>query len=308
MENPLVSIVILNWNGDGLIQECLGSLSHLEYHPVEIIIVDNGSVDASLQWLRTQRGILLLENKENLGFAKGNNIGFIRARGKYIAVLNNDVIVEPSWLNDPIRNLENDERIGIISCRQMNYYKREIIDVLYHIVAKDLSFLPFGRGQPYDALPEAKKTGFVLSASGGSAIYRKRMIENLGGFDERLFAYCEDADLSMRAYIEGWKCLYVPTAVVYHKGSASFSQVPEKVSFFGKRNRYLIMYKYFSLHRILNRLPWILNEERKDFLRSLRNKNSRKFYFSIWREVFKRIPLFYSTRRENIQKLRRRNF
>jgi GT2 family glycosyltransferase len=308
MEKPLVSIIILNWNGDGLIQECLSSLAQLEYAPIEIIVIDNGSIDSSLPYLLCQKSILLIENKENTGFAKGNNIGFSRASGKYIAVLNNDTTVDATWLNNPVQFLEQDDRIGSISCRQMNFMYRGIIDVLYHTISKDLSFYPFGRGIRIEDLPEALKPGFVLSASGGSAIYRKNMIDKIGGFDERFFAYGEDADLSMRAFINGWKCMYVPSAVVYHKGSASFSKVPEKISFYGRRNKILLRYKYFSWFLILRYLPWIINEEKRTFYAMMKNKNSRIQYFSIWKSVFTEIRKFSRERHINIQKLNKLKF
>ena len=308
MEKPLVSIVILNWNGDGLIQECLESLALLEYAPIETIVIDNGSVDSSLPYLLSQKSIVLIENKKNTGFAKGNNIGFSRARGKYIAVLNNDTTVDLKWLNNPIQFLEQDDRIGIISCRQMNFYNHDLIDVLYHTISKDLSFYPFGRGVRIDDLPEALKPGFVLSASGGSAIYRKIMIDEIGGFDERLFAYGEDADLSMRAYINGWKCLYVPSAVVYHKGSASFSKSPETISFYGRRNKMLLRYKYFSWLLHFRYLPWIINEEKKTFFAMMKNKTSRSLYFSILKSVFATFRALSPERHMNIKKLNKKNF
>jgi GT2 family glycosyltransferase len=308
MENPLVSIIVLNWNGDGLIQECLESLAKMEYSPVEIIVIDNGSVDSSLPYLLRQKSIELVENKENTGFAKGNNIGFSRARGKYLAVLNNDTTVDAKWLNEPVHFLEHNERIGIISCRQMSYYNHDIIDVLYHTISKDLSFYPFGRGIRINDLPEALKQGFVLSASGGSAIYRKKMINEIGGFDEQLFAYFEDADLSMRAYCNGWKCMYVPGAVVYHKGSASFSKLPAKISFYGRRNKILLRYKYFSWFLHLRYLPWIFIEEKRTFFAMMRNKNSRSLYFSIWKSVFSAIRKFSQERDRYVKILNKMNF
>jgi hypothetical protein len=306
MANPLVSIVVLNWNGDGYLQECLSSVCKTEYAGIEIIVVDNGSTDDSLAWLRRQEKIALIENSRNEGFARGNNTGFAHARGRYVVALNNDMVVEPSWLNEPVRRLEEDAGVGIVACRQMNYRDRETVDVLYHIIAKDLSFFPCGRGKRYASMPGAKNAGYVLSASGGSAVYRKKMLDEIGGYDERFFAYCEDADLSMRAFLAGWKCLFVPGAVAYHRGSASFARVPEKVSFYGQRNRYLLMYKYFPFSLILARLPWIVNSERRTMQHICLGQGSPGSYFSILRGIVSDYKKFKSERKENIELLKQK--
>ena len=306
MANPLVSIVILNWNGDGIVQECLSSVYETEYSDIEIIVVDNGSADGSRAWLRRQRKITLVENERNEGFARGTNIGFSRVRGVYAVALNNDMVVEPSWLNEPVRRLEQDARVGIVACRQMMYHDRATVDVLYHILARDLSFFPYGRAKQFSSMPGADKAGYILSASGGSAVYRKKMLDEIGGFDERFFAYSEDADLSMRAFLSGWKCLYVPEAVAYHRGSASFGRVPEKVTFYGQRNRYLLMYKYFPVSLILAHLPWILNSERRSMQQICLGQKSPGRYFSILKGILCEQKNYKFLRKSNIELFRQK--
>jgi GT2 family glycosyltransferase len=300
MSNPLVSIVIVNWNGEKLIAECLDSLQALEYANVEVIVVDNGSTDESLSFLRRQQGITLIQNDANYGFAKGNNIGFAIAKGKYVATLNSDIVVEPSWLNEPIRYLENDEKIGIISCRQMNYFKRDIIDGLYHYVYKTLKFDPFGIGHRYKLHPDFSNPGYVISANGGSAILRMSLVEQLGGYDERFFAYCEDADFAMRAFLNSWKCLYVPQAVVYHRGSASFGEIPKKQMFLLWRNRYYFLYKFFPISLIMKHLRWIVWNEWRTAGYILVVLKSLTLYFSIWIAILGGIGVFSLDRKRNL--------
>ena len=300
MENPLVSIIILNWNGNGLIQECLDSLRALEYKKVEIIVVDNGSTDASLPYLQQRKDIILVRNGTNYGFAKGNNIGFEIAKGKYFAILNNDIVVEPFWLNEPIRYLEQDAQIGIISCRQMNYYKRDIIDGLYHYAHGALKFNPFGDGLPFVDGPEYSEPGFVISANGGSAIFRKVLIDQIGGFDERFYAYCEDTDLAMRAFLHSWKCLYVPQAVVYHRNSASFGKNPSKRMFFVWRNRYFFLYKYFPIRIIVRQIRWVLWNEWRTFGHIFFKLRNPLLYPSIWMAIVKGIGSFAADRKRNL--------
>ncbi|MCX7727371.1 MAG: glycosyltransferase, partial [Chitinispirillaceae bacterium] len=128
MKLPLVSIVIVNWNGKGIIEECLESLYNLKHPTVEIVVVDNSSTDSSLPWLRSQSNIKLIENKKNEGFAKGSNIGFSYTHGKYVISLNSDMVVESSWLEEVVDCFEYDKSIGIIASRQMRYYEKDTID------------------------------------------------------------------------------------------------------------------------------------------------------------------------------------
>jgi GT2 family glycosyltransferase len=123
--HPLVTIVILNWNGKEHLQECIDSVIKSLYSALEIILADNGSTDGSIEFVKSHfPSVIILENKENLGYAEGNNRGIGIAHGKYVVTLNNDVVVEPDWLDKPVEYLENDPQIGSISCRQMSYYNQ----------------------------------------------------------------------------------------------------------------------------------------------------------------------------------------
>ena len=150
MNNPLVTIVILNWNGRELLQECLNSVLKTEYKPTEIIVVDNGSTDDSVEFVRNDyKTVIILENGKNLGYGEGNNRGIAIANGKYVVTLNNDIIVEEDWLNKPITYLENDEKIGVIGCRQMNYFNRSVVDGYFHYPAPELTLARLGHGEIY---------------------------------------------------------------------------------------------------------------------------------------------------------------
>ncbi|MBN1307377.1 MAG: glycosyltransferase family 2 protein [Chitinispirillaceae bacterium] len=299
-EHPLVSIVILNWNGKALVQECLASLTRLHYKPVEVLVVDNHSSDGSLEFLRGVDGITLIANEKNLGYARGNNVGFRSAHGTYCAVLNNDMVVDPCWLDEPIRILEENERIGIISCRQMRLGDREKIDGLYHYLAPTLKTGLIGEGATFSDHPEYATPGYVLSANGGSMIVRKTLVERLGGFDDRLFAYSEDFDLCLRAFLHSWHCYYVPQAVVFHRGSASFGKNPGRKLFYEWRNRYFLLYKYFPVQIIMRHLYWLLWNEWRTIGHIFFKLKKPALYFSIWGAIFSGIAAFSDDRRENL--------
>jgi GT2 family glycosyltransferase len=260
MEQPLISIISVNWNGLKHLQSCLASVIASEYKHLEIIIIDNGSTDGSLDFLRAQKSLIrLIENRCNLGYVSGNNQGFSLAKGEYIAALNNDAIVEPSWLNDPVRYLQGDLRLGIVGCRLMDANKPGYIDGLFHEVMPDLGLRPYASGQKFDdSNPRMTKPGYVISVHGGAAIYRKKMIDELKGFDETYWAYYEECDLCMRAFLHGWKCLYVPSAIVHHIGAASFNRTSKKYFYFLSRNRLWFIFRSYPLSMIIHHLPFLV--------------------------------------------------
>lgn len=296
IKNPLVSVIILNWNGKTLIEDCLSSVSGLHYAPVEIIVVDNNSTDGSEKFLEAQQNILLLRNPTNLGYAGGNNAGFKAAKGKYCAVLNNDMIVDKAWLDDPVRILEAHDEVGIISCRQMNYWERGLIDGLYHKMEKTLKTGVVGEDERYADRQEYSLAGYVLSANGGSMVMRKALVEQLGGFDERLFAYGEDVDFCFRAFLRSKKCCYVPGAVVFHKGSASFGKNPGRKIFYEWRNRYFLLYKFFPWRIITKHLYWILWNEWRTIGHVFFKKKKPFLYLSIWIAILSGIGKFRKER------------
>jgi hypothetical protein len=303
MPSPLVSIVVLNWNGAPLLAECLASLKRLSYTPVEIIAVDNGSTDGSLAVCADIPGITVVSTGANLGFAAGMNAGFRVAHGGYVAALNNDITVEPDWLNDAIDIMERDPAVGIVSCRQMNYFDRDVIDSLYCYLHTSLIFFQEGFRRRYTA-PAAPAR--VLGVSGASTIYRKRLLDEMKGFDETFGSYHEESDLCMKAFLAGWKCVYMPTSVVYHRRSESFNRTKEKMFYYQTRNRLWFIYKYSPLRLVLANLGWILFTE----LRILRVVVFReRVFFSYCKGLadgFAGMPRLRTARGENMRRLAKR--
>jgi GT2 family glycosyltransferase len=266
MPGPLISIIILNWNGLDCIIECITSVEKTKYKNVEIIVVDNASTDGSPEKIKELfPHIYLIQLDKNIGYAAGNNKGFSIAKGKYVATLNNDVIVEPEWLTQPIQFLEENENAGIIACRQMNFDNHEIIDCLYSYPLRSLLFRPMGNGKKYSLKPLFSQPGYVIGAAGASAIYRKKLLDELGGFDERYYSYHEESDLCMRAFLSGWKCLYAPQSTVFHKGSFSFNRIKKQQAFYHERNRIWFIYKFFPSFLILKYAFWIFIMELRLF-------------------------------------------
>ncbi len=263
---PLISVVILNWNGEDFIGKCIDSVRNSSYRNLEIIVVDNASNDRSIEKILNFDNITLIKNEKNLGYAAANNIGFSKANGKYVVALNNDIFVEPDWLNDVVRYMEADDSVGIAGCRQMRYGQENVIDGLFHVVDKYLRISALGSGKTYDGELKSVGPGYVLGVNGGSAVYRKVTYESLNGLDDRFFGYYEDADLYMRAFLNGWKTVYVPSAVVKHMGSTSFKKDMNRYYFLLERNRLYFLFKNFPVRILIKFLPLLLYYE----LRNLR--------------------------------------
>ena len=255
-----VSVVIVNWNGAEVLPECLESLLALNHKNIEIVVVDNGSTDDSIDVVNRicKNKAKVIPLKKNIGFAAGMNVGFENARGEFIATLNNDMIAEPSWLDQPLELMLKDKSIGIISCRQMNYFNRNKIDGLYHRITKELVLMPFGNGYEFQRDNLYSKTGRVISANGGSAILRTATVKQIGGYDADFFGYMEETDFCLRAFLHDWRCVYAPDSVVYHMDGFSFKKNKGYQYYLLQRNRIWFLYKNIPISDILRRLPYII--------------------------------------------------
>lgn len=215
-----ISVVIPNWNGLAHLPACLASLRTQTYRDFEIIVVDNASTDGSREWLTCEHPeVRLVALDQNYGFARACNEGIRSARGEIIALLNNDTEVEPGWLEEVASAFERHPEAGLVASKMLLFEQRDTLHTagdLYHA-----NGTPGNRGVWQKDGPEYDVEQYVFSACGGSAAYRRKMLDEIGLLDEDFFFSCEDVDLAWRAQLAGWKCLYAPRAVVYHKLSAT---------------------------------------------------------------------------------------
>ena len=249
-ESPLISAVVLNWNGCHVLDNCLRSLYNQTYRPLEIIVVDNASTDGSVDFLREKfHSVHLIRNDKNLGFGAGNNIGIRASQGRYIMMLNNDTRVDPNCVEELKRSIEKDERFGACASKILLESRPDIIDGVGIVVCPD--GLSFGRGrlQKRERYDEEEE---IFFASDGACLYRREMLDDIGLYDEDFFAYADETDMGWRAQLAGWKCIYSPKAIVYHHHSTSSGG---RVSFFKaflvERNRIWVALKNFPVSLIL---------------------------------------------------------
>jgi GT2 family glycosyltransferase len=247
-----VSVIILNYNGKGYVEECIDSVLLQTYRNREIIIVDNGSQDGSVALIKEKYHdkLNIIENGNNLGFSLGNNIGISSARGDYIALLNNDAVADMNWLNALVDSARrSEENTGMWASKILFYDKRNIIDTAGHLMYPD--GLNRGRGKGEVDTGQYDKEEEVFFPSGCAALYSKIMLDKINLFDPDFFAYGDDTDIGLKARIAGWKCTYVPTAVVYHKSSLTAGKYSPLKAYLVERNRVWILIKYFPLKLII---------------------------------------------------------
>lgn len=243
-----VSVIVLNYNGKHLLEECIDSILGQTYKEIEIIVVDNGSTDGSADLLnqKYKDRIRLILNETNLGFAEGNNVGIAAASGKYIALLNNDAVADPQWIEELVHAAEDsDGTFGMWASKIMFYDSRKIIDTAGHLIYPDGLNRGRGKGEADSVQYDSKEE--VFFPSGCAALYSKGMLDVISGFDSDFFAYGDDTDIGLKARLAGWKCLFVPTSVVYHKSSATSGKYSSFKAYLVERNRIWILIKYFPL-------------------------------------------------------------
>jgi len=270
-ENPLVSIIILNYNGRYLLPACIDSVVAQSYKELEIIFVDNGSGGGSAGFVKSNYpGVKVLENGSNLGYAIAANQGIEASRGDFIVILNNDTRVDPDWISHLVRLALMDEKIGICASKQLNFFNTKIIDsagirLFRGGYARDRGRHEQDRGQ-YDKVQE------VFGAAGASAFYRRAMLDRIGFFDDEYFAYCEEFDLAFRAQLCGWKCVYVPDAVVYHMSGQTRARKDQRfLLYYVERNRLCTIVKNYPLSLLILSLPFLLKYEFDILLRLLKH-------------------------------------
>jgi GT2 family glycosyltransferase len=240
---PLISVVVLNWNGNGFVTDCLKSLQAQTYHPLEMIVVDNGSTDGSDERIANEfPDVKLIKNGKNLGFGGGNNVGIKASQGRYIMILNNDTRLETRCIEEMKKAIERDDTYGACASRILLAGDSHLLDAAGICIYPD--GLSIGRGRLED--PDRYRIEEeVFFASGCACLFRREMLEDIGLFDDDFFAYADEADLGWRAQLRGWKCVYNPNAVVYHFHSASYGTYSPLKAFLVERNRIWVALKYF---------------------------------------------------------------
>jgi GT2 family glycosyltransferase len=238
-----VSIVIPVWNGRRWLDGCLASIERQTDSAHEVIAVDNGSTDGSVEHLRSAHPhVTVLELGANTGFAHAVNQGIRAASAEYVAVLNTDVVLDPDWTERMARALRADPHAAAVACKMVELDSPDRIYDAGDVLRRDGACEQRGRFGYDDG--RFNEPGQVFGACAGAALYRRQAVLSVGGFDERYFAYLEDVDLALALRVAGWRCLYEP-AVARHAGEGSSSHLPGGHRRLVTRNSVLLVAKWF---------------------------------------------------------------
>jgi len=239
-------VVIPTLAADSRLRECLDSLARQTRRDFEVIVVDN-SGQSLVRRKGVARGARVIENSRNAGFGAAINQGFEASSAPYLATLNDDAAAHPRWIEALLGAIDRRPDAGMCAS-QVRLYGEHRLDSAGMLVARDGSSKQRGNGRPPEDFPVAEET---LFPSASAALYRRAMLEAIGAFDGRFFLYCEDTDLGLRARWAGWKCLYVPDAVVDHHYSHSAGGASPLKAYYVERNRLFVLVRNFPAGMLL---------------------------------------------------------
>ncbi len=257
--NNTISVVVVNWNRRELLRSCLQSLVSQQGVDFEVIVVDNGSGDGSAAMVEEEFAaalVRLIRNEENRGFCAANNQGIAASEAEFVALLNNDAEADPGWLRALREAFDGRPEVGMAASKIVSYEDPRRIDKAGHLIYPDGQNRGRGSGEPDHG--QYDEPGEVLWPDGCAAMYRRAMLDQIGGFDEDFFAYADDAELGLRARIAGWKCRYVPGAVVrHHRGATLGIESATRLALI-ERNRVLLAAKLFPWSLLWLNVPYYL--------------------------------------------------
>ena len=291
---PTVSIIIPNWNGLTHLPDCLDSIRVQTLQPTETIIVDNGSTDGSVEFVKGRYPwTRIIPLPSNAGVGVALNRGISESKGEYVALLNNDIAITPPWLETMVTALRVEAEAGSSACKMLKFFDRTRIDAAGDFLTRAGS--PYSRGadEPDDGRYAVRE--FVFGACGAAAVFRRKALDAIGLFDQDFVAYYEDVDLAFRAQLAGYRCLYVPEAVCYHKRGATYGKVSGFAIRMQERNLTALYVKNFPALLLLGKLPLIMASRARRLYRSFRLGVGQPALAGVW-DGLRAIPIFLRKR------------
>ncbi len=313
-KEPSVWVIIVSWNGREHLPVCLESLKNLNYSNYEALVVDNGSTDGSNEYIREKHPWVKLQVlPENVGFCRGNNAGMeraLKAGAEYVVLLNNDTEVHPDWLTHLTRAAEQDKSIGACSSRMLMFYTRNIIN------STGVEMTWYGNGWDrnlgrQDRL-EYRKRDIVTGVCGGAFFVRSEALRQAGLLPDDFDIYLEDMDLCLRLWDRGYKIIYVPEAIVYHKFSATMGEGANRLrkEFLNLRNRFWILLRNYPLKKMHTIAYKVFKCEMQKFDACRVHNNATASYVewtALW-ELLKSVPALFKKRFKELREGRRTKF
>jgi len=296
LSEPLVYIIILNYNGYKDTIECIHSLKDIDYKNYKIVVVDNNSVDNSIEKIKnTFNEIVVLNTGINLGYAGGNNYGIkyaLENKANYICVINNDVIVDRNFLKPLVDYMENNKNVGIVGPAVCEYYDKNIVQstgAKINLAKGNVPLINYGK--KYSNITKSKviECDYI---SGACLLFRKDLVNEIGYIPESYFLFYEETEWCLKVKRRGYKVVCLPNSKIYHKGSASVKNISGLSEYLGFRNRVVFVKRnaniiqkiYFYNYLFLQFLYWSIFKRKKIYifnyyLHGFFNKIDKKYSF-----------------------------
>ena len=285
-----------NFNGRALLPVALPSVMAQEGVAFEVIVVDDGSTDDSVAYLRREwPNVRVVRHAANAGFAVACNAGIRASAGDLVALLNTDVELEPTWLKTLVAALDDDPEAGSACGKLLNFYEREVIDAAGDLMMRSGTACSRGAGRVDDGRYDRPEAVFAPCA--GAAVYRRSLFEHIGLFDEDFHSYWEDVDLGFRAQLAGFRALYVPQARAYHVRSATAGRGNPFYLRLQRRNQLWVIAKNFPLALLVRNLPMIVLRQVAYFGASIQQRLVRD-HFRAYGDALRGLPRMLRKRRE----------
>jgi len=262
MQQPLVSVVILNWNGRKFLEQFLPSVLASTYNNKKIIVADNASTDDSIIFLQQHfPSVQIIQNASNEGFAKGYNTALQQIESDYFVLLNSDVEVTPNWIEPIIQLMETDKAIAVCQPKILSYSNKHQFEYAGASGGWIDNFgYPFSRGRIFDIVEDDNgqydDAQQCFWASGAALFIKAAIYKELGGLDEYMFAHQEEIDLCWRAQLAGYKVYVQPAAIVYHVGGGTLPHGNSRKVFLNFRNNLIMLAKNFPFATALWKIPF----------------------------------------------------
>jgi len=257
--NPLVSVIIVNWNGMRFLHNCLGSLSKVKYKNTEILFVDNASQDDSVVFVKNNYpDIKIIVNSKNLGYAGGHEGAFRKAKGELILLLSTDTIVEENLLSELVKAIYSEKNVGAVMPKLLMYPRKDLIDSIGSFFLASGIIYHIGRDKDQSEL-KYNKPMEIFSGKGACMLFKKEVLAKTGLFDKDYFAYFEETDLCHRIWLSGNKVIYWPkTSVCHMQGGASKQMISSFILYHSYKNILCTYIKNLSLKYLIRVLPLTL--------------------------------------------------
>jgi len=278
-----VSVLIVTFNSSGFITECIESVLSQTYRDFEILIYDNSSSDDTVDLIKSVFGdrVRLIEGGYNRGFGFGLNRLADLASGEILASLNPDTVVDVDWIKNAIRHFGRTD-VGMVASKVLFKDRPDTVDSTGHLLYSD----GLNRGRGHNRRDEYSVTDEVAFPSGSAGFYRRDIYLKLGGIDESLFLFGDDTDIGLKFRLSGYRCIFEPTSVVYHRYSSSVGEYSDLKAYFVERNRLHILLKYFPLRMIPESLFYTLKRFLLHNYSAISRRGSTAGYLregSLWR-------------------------